>query len=310
MNEQSSRSHAIFTIILEQHIFSLGQADASAAEYRSAKFHLVDLAGSERAKRSGAVGPRFKETVNINQVRWGWLLPECAALTHAAWCTSHGTVACAVCRHSDVCPPPASYSVCMRLFRRHYVRKWGHPSGKLINSTICGSACCSCTATYACTAESYMAQRGMCASSMELITRRGDKCRPAITPWPLEPQHLLARVSSLLLLTCGTVASLQGLLALGNVISALGDDRKRGGHVPYRDSRLTRLLQDSLGGNSQTCMIACVSSADDSIEETLNTLKYANRARNIRNKPIVNRCGRPCRCCPRAGRRMRSAERA
>lgn len=83
---------------------------------------------------------------------------------------------------------------------------------------------------------------------------------------------------------------LQGLLALGNVISALGDDRKRGGHVPYRDSRLTRLLQDSLGGNSQTCMIACVSSADDSLEETLNTLKYANRARNIRNKPIVNRC--------------------
>ncbi|KAI7731992.1 hypothetical protein M8C21_030180 [Ambrosia artemisiifolia] len=83
----------------------------------------------------------------------------------------------------------------------------------------------------------------------------------------------------------------KGLLALGNVISALGDDKKRkeGGHVPYRDSKLTRLLQDSLGGNSKTVMIACVSPADTNAEETLNTLKYANRARNIQNKAIVNR---------------------
>ncbi|MCO5581252.1 hypothetical protein L7F22_035130 [Adiantum nelumboides] len=83
----------------------------------------------------------------------------------------------------------------------------------------------------------------------------------------------------------------KGLLALGNVISALGDERKRkeGGHIPYRDSKLTRLLQDSLGGNSRTVMIACVSPADANAEETLNTLKYANRARNIQNKPIVNR---------------------
>ncbi|XP_024533405.1 kinesin-like protein KIN-4A isoform X1 [Selaginella moellendorffii] len=83
----------------------------------------------------------------------------------------------------------------------------------------------------------------------------------------------------------------KGLLALGNVISALGDDKKRkeGGHVPYRDSKLTRLLQDSLGGNSRTVMIACVSPADSNAEETLNTLKYANRARNIQNKPTVNR---------------------
>lgn len=81
----------------------------------------------------------------------------------------------------------------------------------------------------------------------------------------------------------------QGLLALGNVISALGDERRRGSHVPYRASKLTRLLQDSLGGNSRTAMIACVSPADEVLEETLNTLKYANRARNIRNKPVVNR---------------------
>ncbi|TVU28486.1 hypothetical protein EJB05_20005 [Eragrostis curvula] len=83
----------------------------------------------------------------------------------------------------------------------------------------------------------------------------------------------------------------KGLLALGNVISALGDEKKRkeGAFVPYRDSKLTRLLQDSLGGNSKTVMIACISPADSNAEETINTLKYANRARNIQNKAVVNR---------------------
>ena len=78
----------------------------------------------------------------------------------------------------------------------------------------------------------------------------------------------------------------KGLLALGNVICALSESKP---HIPYRDSKLTRMLQDSLGGNSRTCMIACVSPADINYEETLNTLRYANRARNIRNKPVVNR---------------------
>lgn len=79
-----------------------------------------------------------------------------------------------------------------------------------------------------------------------------------------------------------------GLLALGNVISALGDKSRKVLHVPYRDSKLTRLLQDSLGGNSNTVMIACVSPSDRDFMETLNTLKYANRARNIKNRCIVN----------------------
>nr|XP_015208100.1 PREDICTED: kinesin-like protein KIF21A isoform X7 [Lepisosteus oculatus] len=79
-----------------------------------------------------------------------------------------------------------------------------------------------------------------------------------------------------------------GLLALGNVISALGDKSKKATHVPYRDSKLTRLLQDSLGGNSQTVMIACISPSDRDFMETLNTLKYANRARNIKNRVMVN----------------------
>lgn len=79
-----------------------------------------------------------------------------------------------------------------------------------------------------------------------------------------------------------------GLLALGNCISALGDKTKRATHIPYRDSKLTRLLQDSLGGNSRTLMIACVSPSDRDFMETLNTLKYANRARNIKNKIQIN----------------------
>lgn len=79
-----------------------------------------------------------------------------------------------------------------------------------------------------------------------------------------------------------------GLLALGNVISALGDKSKRANHIPYRDSKLTRLLQDSLGGNSRTLMIACVSPSDRDFMETLNTLRYANRAKNIKNRIVAN----------------------
>ncbi|QDZ18855.1 kinesin-like protein [Chloropicon primus] len=76
------------------------------------------------------------------------------------------------------------------------------------------------------------------------------------------------------------------LSALGNVISALVDGK--GGHIPYRDSKLTRMLQDSLGGNTKTLMIANVGPADMNFEETLSTLRYANRAKNIKNKPKIN----------------------
>ncbi|KAJ1391975.1 kinesin-like protein, partial [Ochromonadaceae sp. CCMP2298] len=75
------------------------------------------------------------------------------------------------------------------------------------------------------------------------------------------------------------------LSALGNVISALSEG---GRHIPYRDSKLTRLLQDSLGGNTKTMMIAAVSPADYNYEETMSTLRYANRAKNIKNKPKIN----------------------
>ena len=115
----------------------------------------------------------------------------------------------------------------------------------------------------------------------------------------------------------------RGLLALGNVISALGNQSKA--HVPYRDSKLTRILQggwmdgwmggggvgsedspcntplrlgrldhkhilastDSLGGNSRTLMICCVSPADSSINQSLNAIRYASRARTIKNTPVA-----------------------
>ncbi|KAJ6406701.1 hypothetical protein OIU84_010250 [Salix udensis] len=77
----------------------------------------------------------------------------------------------------------------------------------------------------------------------------------------------------------------KSLLTLGRVINALVEHL---GHIPYRDSKLTRLLRDSLGGRTKTCIIATVSPAVHCLEETLSTLDYACRAKNIKNKPEVN----------------------
>ena len=77
-----------------------------------------------------------------------------------------------------------------------------------------------------------------------------------------------------------------GLAALGKVISQLSS-RQQGSHVSYRDSKLTRLLQDSLGGNAYTYMIACVTPAEFHLSETLNTISYAQRARAIQSKPRI-----------------------
>ena len=77
-----------------------------------------------------------------------------------------------------------------------------------------------------------------------------------------------------------------GLAALGKVISQLSS-RQQGSHVSYRDSKLTRLLQDSLGGNAYTYMIACVTPAEFHLSETLNTVQYAQRARAIQSKPRI-----------------------
>ena len=86
----------------------------------------------------------------------------------------------------------------------------------------------------------------------------------------------------------------KSLVTLGSVISALADvssgaeNSKKPHFIPYRDSVLTWLLKDSLGGNSKTIMIATISPADVNKGETLSTLRYANRAKNIINKPTVN----------------------
>ncbi|KUJ22963.1 kinesin-domain-containing protein [Mollisia scopiformis] len=77
-----------------------------------------------------------------------------------------------------------------------------------------------------------------------------------------------------------------GLASLGKVISQLSS-RQAGSHVSYRDSKLTRLLQDSLGGNAITYMIACVTPAEFHLSETLNTVQYAQRARAIQSKPRI-----------------------
>lgn len=84
----------------------------------------------------------------------------------------------------------------------------------------------------------------------------------------------------------------QSLTSLGNVITALADissgKAKKGAHVPFRDSVLTRMLQDALGGNSATIMICAIRPGDMYFEETMSTLKYADRAKQIKNKPTIN----------------------
>ncbi|CAG9863505.1 unnamed protein product [Phyllotreta striolata] len=79
----------------------------------------------------------------------------------------------------------------------------------------------------------------------------------------------------------------KSLMVLGYCISSLSDAKRTKGHIPYRDSKLTKLLADSLAGNGVTLMIACISPAKSNIHETLNTLRYAARAKKIRTKPIV-----------------------
>nr|XP_023824693.1 kinesin-like protein KIF12 [Salvelinus alpinus] len=81
----------------------------------------------------------------------------------------------------------------------------------------------------------------------------------------------------------------RSLLTLGKCISSLVDPIKRNGHIPYRDSKLTKLLSDSLGGSGITLMIACVSPTLGNLQETLNTLRYSNRAKRIKNRPMVKR---------------------
>jgi hypothetical protein len=77
------------------------------------------------------------------------------------------------------------------------------------------------------------------------------------------------------------------LSALGNVIAALTDKKARS-HIPYRDSKLTRILEDSLGGNCKTTMMAMISPSSDAFGETQSSLKFATRAKKIKNEARIN----------------------
>ena len=81
----------------------------------------------------------------------------------------------------------------------------------------------------------------------------------------------------------------KSLSALGNVINALTDERSERTHVPYRDSKLTRLLEDNLGGNSVTTLIICCSPSSSNDYETLSTLRFGKRAKNIKNRAQINK---------------------
>ena len=76
------------------------------------------------------------------------------------------------------------------------------------------------------------------------------------------------------------------LVCLGKVISALV--KSGSNFIPYRDSKLTKLLMNSLGGNSKTVMIANIGPSETNYDESICTLRYANQAKNIKNKPIIN----------------------
>ena len=79
----------------------------------------------------------------------------------------------------------------------------------------------------------------------------------------------------------------KSLFTLGKVIKSLSDKKKQTPYIPYRDSKLTMLLMDSLGGTAKALMIACVSPSGIYFEETLSTMNYAARTMNIKNKPVV-----------------------
>ncbi|XP_061116526.1 kinesin-like protein KIF27 [Conger conger] len=111
------------------------------------------------------------------------------------------------------------------------------------------------------------------ASKFHLVDLAGSE---RLTSGPASPRHLQE-----------SVQINNGLLALGNVIRALSSPRRRS-HVPYRDAKITRLLRDSLGGNARTLMVACVSPAAACLQESLSSLLFASRARDVHNRPTLN----------------------
>ena len=110
---------------------------------------------------------------------------------------------------------------------------------------------------------------------------------------PRQPAWCLTRLRPLLLTPERSLISSEDCLGRGGSLQAVPETRifrwqpSRHGHIPYRDSKLTRLLTESLGGHGRTLMLACCSPSSHHLDETLNTLQYASRAKNIQNRPVV-----------------------
>ncbi|KAJ9439224.1 Kinesin-like protein KIN-4A, partial [Diplonema papillatum] len=257
MNESSSRSHSILTVILVQHQMSAADVAVMGGSSRGrvkgatvSKLHLVDLAGSERNKKTQAVGQRFRESVSINS---GLL--------------ALGNVISVLGEQNA---PPSAAPTSTR--PANSPSEPAHTGGDLAENN---------TTTTTTTQHQQQQQQqreevpggGVAAEEAEQgVGHLSDSfARRSLAPEGSEGLKAAAAIDG-------------GAVSAGGALPAAA----RRTHVPYRDSKLTRLLQDSLGGNASTLMIACVSPADSNFEETLNTLKYANRAKNIRNKPVIN----------------------
>ncbi|KAG6767000.1 hypothetical protein POTOM_028179 [Populus tomentosa] len=219
LHVHKSRSHAIFTVTLEQmrKLHSVSPVNDTPDEYMGeeyfcAKLHLVDLAGSERAKRTGTDGLRLKEGIHINK----------------------GLLAL----------------------------------GNVISAL----------------GDEKKRKEGMHVPYRDSKLTR--LLQATLTVFVSAVKHYAANNKGLRILTNHVVSVDNGSAFL--VLKFNGTQYQSGGFVGIRNDKQD-LFQDSLGGNSKTVMIACISPADINAEETLNTLKYANRARNIQNKPVANR---------------------
>ncbi|RDA86039.1 hypothetical protein CP532_4709 [Ophiocordyceps camponoti-leonardi (nom. inval.)] len=128
--------------------------------------------------------------------------------------------------------------------------------------------------------------RDLLAAEETRLKMFDDAARKTTVIQGMEERHIADAAQGLRVLRQGSAGLInKSLLTLGRVINALVDG---GAHIPYRESKLTRLLQDSLGGRTKTCIIATVSPARSNLEETMSTLDYAFRAKNIRNRPQLN----------------------
>ncbi|CAH3166981.1 unnamed protein product [Pocillopora meandrina] len=256
MNERSSRSHTIFTLYVEQkplaedeHVDSEKKSDM---DYKYAKFHFVDLAGSERAHRTGNVGERFKESVYINSglLALGNVISALADSKKRRYAKKRIMIL-ERCIHA----------------RHGGLLTWYQFKIRMVFSLLKASVF-------------FLAplQAAMPAPSYNTLNSGSFKV------------HLRSTFAILVFCRRSAVpVQCHSILARGALMFFFDQFKRLVLHVPYRDSKVTRLLKDSLGGNSRTLMITCLSPCATDFAENLNSLKYATRARNIRNKPVVNR---------------------